>query len=52
MLFSYPPQSEMAVPEDLEAAIAASAERLAPGISDAVSEPTAGTTRRRSTSST
>lgn len=37
-LFSYPPQTEMVVPDDLEAAIAASAE-MAPGLEDAVSEP-------------
>lgn len=37
-LFSYPPQGEMVVPDDLEAAIAESA-KLAPGLEDAVSEP-------------
>lgn len=37
-LFSYPPESEMVVPDDLEAAIAESA-RQAPGLEDAVSEP-------------
>jgi mannose-6-phosphate isomerase-like protein (cupin superfamily) len=37
-LFSYPPQGEMVVPDDLEAAIAESA-RLAPGLEDAVSQP-------------
>lgn len=37
-LFSYPPQSQMVVPDDLAGAIAESA-RLAPGLEDAVSEP-------------
>jgi mannose-6-phosphate isomerase-like protein (cupin superfamily) len=37
-IFSYPPQGEMTVPDDLEAAIAESA-RLAPGLEDAVSSP-------------
>jgi mannose-6-phosphate isomerase-like protein (cupin superfamily) len=37
-LFSYPPQGEMTIPDDLEAAIVASA-KLAPGLEDAVSEP-------------
>ncbi|MFR9806076.1 cupin domain-containing protein [Pseudonocardia sp. RS010] len=37
-LFSYPPQGEMTVPDDLEAAVAESA-RLAPGLEDAVSSP-------------
>lgn len=37
-LFSYPPQGQMVVPDDLEKAIADSA-RLAPGLEDAVSQP-------------
>ena len=37
-LFSYPPQTQMVVPDDLESAVAESA-RLAPGLEDAVSEP-------------
>jgi hypothetical protein len=37
-LFSYPPQGEMVVPDDLEAAVAESA-RLAPGLEDAVASP-------------
>lgn len=37
-LFSYPPQGEMVVPDDLEAAIAETA-RVAPGLEDAVSQP-------------
>lgn len=37
-LFSYPPRSQMVVPDDLSAAITESA-RLAPGLEDAVSEP-------------
>ncbi len=37
-LFSYPPQAQMVVPDDLEAAIAESAQ-LAPGLEDAVSQP-------------
>jgi hypothetical protein len=37
-LFSYPPQTQMVVPDDLDAAIAESA-RLAPGLEDSVSQP-------------
>jgi mannose-6-phosphate isomerase-like protein (cupin superfamily) len=37
-LFSYPPQGEMVIPDDLDTAIAESA-RLAPGLEDAVSQP-------------
>jgi hypothetical protein len=37
-LFTYPPSSQMVVPDDLEAAIAEST-RVAPGLEDAVSEP-------------
>jgi hypothetical protein len=37
-IFSYPPQSQMVVPDDLDAAIAESA-RLSPGLEDAVSQP-------------
>jgi mannose-6-phosphate isomerase-like protein (cupin superfamily) len=37
-LFSYPPESEMVIPDDLEIAIAESAQQ-APGLEDAVSEP-------------
>ena len=37
-IFSYPPQGEMRVPDDLDTAIAESA-RMAPGLEDAVSSP-------------
>jgi mannose-6-phosphate isomerase-like protein (cupin superfamily) len=37
-VFSYPPQGEVVVPDDLDSAIAESA-RLAPGLEDAVSTP-------------